>query len=166
MLENVYVAHAIMLLAALGAVAFVIPQSHGHRVKRWRLLMPGGLAAFSALVLIAYPDFADLRQFDMWTFGLCTTLVGAVRGRFIGMQVDQRWNLVRVRHAPDGRWAALLLALFTLVQFVIELTLPEDHPYDPTIEFVMIVFGGYLLGRSIAAWSHSRYIDHTDLHEP
>lgn len=71
-----------------------------------------------------------------------------------------------IRQARDGRWAANFLLLITIAETVAELSNPpDDLTYQSTMEFCIILPAGYLLGRAIAAWIHTRDLEDVDLHE-
>ena len=166
MIGNFYLTHVVILLCAVGAAIGIVPESRGQTVSRWRLLLPGGLAAIAALVLILYPDILQLFRPELWTLGVVALLVGAARGRFIEKEMDQAWNLVRLTRARDGRWAAICLVVLAILEIVAELaTPPEDHTYLPTVEFGTIIAAGYLLGRSFVAWAHAGTLDQSDLYQ-
>ena len=165
MIENFYLTHAVILLCAVGAVIGLVPESRGQTINRWRLLLPGVLAAIGAFVLILYPDFLQLFRPELWTLGAVAMLVGAARGRFIEKEMDQAWNLVRMTRARDGRWAAICLVVLAILEIAAELaTPPDDHTYMPTAEFGTIIAAGYLLGRSVVAWAHAGTLDQSDLY--
>ncbi len=165
MVSKLFIIHGIMLLGAVAAAMSAAREIWRRPMNRWRLLAPGLLATLATTILLGYPDILDLLQPAVWTLGLLAALVGASRGHWMGLDSDHGWRLVRLSRGYDGFVVALALALFATIQFTLELKGNDDSPYEPTLEFVMIVASGYLLGRSVIAWFRAGSIHHVDLHE-
>ncbi len=166
MVGSLFIAHTVMLAGAVGAAAGAVPESRRRPVKRWWLLVPGPLAALSTAILIAYPEIIDLLQPEVWMLGMLAALAGAARGHWMGLDSDHGWGLVRLRRGYDGLAVALAVALFAAIQYALELRGTDDSRYEPTLEFIMILASGFLLGRSVVAWVRAGAIDHVDLHQP
>ncbi len=166
MVSKLFIIHGAMLLGAVAAAASAAREVRRRPIKRWRLLAPGLLATFSTTILLAYPDILDLLRTQVWLLGLLAALVGAARGHWMGLDSDHGWRLVRLSRGYDGFVVSLAVALFATIQFILEQKGDDDGPYEPTLEFVMIVASGYLLGRSVVAWFRAGSIHHVDLHEP
>lgn len=166
MVSKLFIIHGVMLLGAIAAAASAVGEIRRRPMKRWRLLAPGLLATFATTVLLAYPDILDLMRAQVWLLGLLAALVGAARGQWMGLDSDHGWQLVRLGRGFDGFVVSLAVALFATIQFILEQTGADDGPYEPTLDFIMIVASGYLLGRSVIAWFRAGSIHHVDLHEP
>jgi hypothetical protein len=166
MIANFYLTHALILLAAIGASLAAVPEALGRPVRRWLLLVPGILGAFAALVLVAYPELSQLWRPQVWFLGIGAGLGGALRGRLLDMESNQELNLVRVRRAPEELMGGLLMVVFSLIEIGIELKAGDNVRFEPTMELAMAVVGGFLLGRGIMSFVHSRDIEHMDLEGP
>jgi hypothetical protein len=53
--------------------------------------------------------------------------------------------------------------LFAGVEFVAEIRTASESRFEPTIEGLMTLSAGYLLGRAVAAWFRARAVPHFDL---
>jgi hypothetical protein len=60
----------------------------------------------------------------------------------------------------------LLMVVFSLIEIGIELKAGDNVRFEPTMELAMAVVGGFLLGRGIMSFVHSRDIEHLDLEGP
>lgn len=81
----------------------------------------------------------------------------------IGMTSDHVFRLVRLDKAADGLVVAAFQALCAIVLTAGEFRTGRPERLEPTIELVLILTAGYLLGRSVAAWFRARAIAHFDL---
>ncbi len=160
-----YVADAAMLALAIAAALMAYRECGRRIVPRWHLLLPGVLASLATASLIAYPELRDLLQLERWTVGTAVLLVGAVRGAFMGMSSDRAFGLVRLRSALDGAAVASAQVVLAAFQTTIEIKTGAESRFEPTVEALMILTAGYLLGRSIAAWVRAGNIPHFDLAE-
>lgn len=154
----------ILLIAVAGAL-FARCERKQQKVPRWFLLVPGLASTIGTLILLSYPDIRDLADPQMWTIGLVGVAVGAVRGWMMHMDSDHAFAQVRLRQGADAGWVAWLLVLFAAVQGAIETGLRAENPYEATAELLMLIAGGYLLGRSVVAWLRARTGPHVDLQE-
>ena len=64
---HIALADLLMLVFAIAAAASISNEPRQRIVPRWRLLLPGVLAALSDAILIAYPQYRDLFQLELWT---------------------------------------------------------------------------------------------------
>lgn len=161
--SNLYLTHGVMLLSALAAVFTTIPECTGRIVHWWRPAVPALLAALSALALIAYPTWGELKNPALWMFAIVAAVVGLARGYLLQIDVDQIWSLVRPQRSYDG----LLVAVLLMVLAVIEILLAAIGPADqPTMELGMTVAASFLVGRAAAVLFRVRSEPHADLRDP
>jgi hypothetical protein len=161
----IYGLDLLIALLAIGAAAMANLQRTREPFPRWHLLLPGLLAFAGALILFSDPDIRDLAVPLVWLVGTGGTLAGAARGALIRLDCDQTHRLVRVNRGGDAAWAAWAMVLFATIQGSIETGLNASTAYEQAAEFLMLLAGGYLLGRSIVTWLRARAATHRDLHE-
>jgi len=157
-----YLIHIVMVLAAAGAAAASVSEGLGRPLRRWQLLVPGALAMLAAIMLWSYPSFEDLRDPELWTFAIGAGVVGFLRGHFMEMDADHIWNRVRVCRGREGTAAAFALAILAGLELA-GLSGLIGVRYHPTLELGVALCGGYLFGRSCAAWRRFPDIPHADL---
>ncbi len=162
---SLYIFDSAMTVAAVATVISAAGECRRHPIQRWRLLMPGVFAILSTILLFAFPMIEDLLQVEFWMVMVVSVLVGVARGSLIGMASDHYWKLVRLDRGIDSLVAAVVVLVVAVVQFAIEASTGAENRSESTFEFVMAVFAGYLLGRSVAAWFRARALHHHDLHE-
>jgi hypothetical protein len=155
----------LILLLALGGALVANGERHEHLVPRARLILPGVLAILGAVILLAYPNIRDLADLQAWSVGLTGVAVGALRGGMMSLQVDQAFGLARLHRAGDGIMVGGLMAVCAAVQGGIETGLHSENPYETTAELLMLLTGGFMLGRSIILWLRARTGPHVDLKE-
>jgi hypothetical protein len=160
-----YLSDIFMLLFAIAAAATALPQSREQAVPRWQLLLPGALATLATIALVIYPHPRDVLELEMWLIGSPGLLVGAARGAFMGMEGDHASRLARLHSGKDGLWAAVALALFALIHFVVEISSLAVNPYMASVVLLMTLSGSYLMGRSLAGWIRAGRGEDVDLHE-
>ncbi|MDI1286308.1 MAG: hypothetical protein PSV46_18120 [Reyranella sp.] len=171
MLINLLVAHGVIILAALGAMFVAVPEGRQQVIRTWRLLVPPGLAAVAAFVEVIYPSLRELDQPAMWQFAVIAGVVGLVRGQFMAMEVDQIWNVLRLRSLPDALWATIALVLLALVgaveAYLVGTTRdPESPGIRILIEIGMTAAAAFLIGRAGTAWFRIPHVPHHELVEP
>jgi hypothetical protein len=157
-----YLIHIVMALATAGAAAASVREGLAMPVRRWQLLVPGALASLAAIMLWSYPSFEDLRDPELWMFAIAAGVIGFCRGHFMAIDVDHLRNWVRVRRGREGTAAALAMAMLAVLELA-GLAGLIGLRYHPTLELGMALFGGYLAGRSCAAWRRIPDIPHADL---
>ena len=155
-----------MLSCAIASTVAVFFEARRLVVPRWRLLLPGVLAALSDTILIAFPQYRDLFQLELWTVNSAALLAGAARGAFLPMFSDHNLGVVRVRRMFDGLAVSLLLVGFAISQTWIEVKSGKENRQEEVMEFFMTLAAGYLFGRSITAWIRAGRIQHDDLDRP
>jgi len=155
-----------MLACAIGAAVAIFFEARRLVVPRWRLLLPGVLAALSDAILIAFPAYRDLFQLELWTVNSAALLAGVARGALMGMFSDHNLGQVRLRRTYDGIVVAVLLVGFAIAQTWIEVRSGTENHQEALMEFLMTLAAGYLFGRSIAAWHRAGRIQHDDLDRP
>jgi hypothetical protein len=74
LVSNVYLTHGLMLLSAFAAAYNAVPESTGRIVPEWRPAVTALLAAMSALALIAYPTWGELKNPGLWMFAILAAL--------------------------------------------------------------------------------------------
>jgi hypothetical protein len=155
----------LILLLAVGGALVANGERRGRLVPRDRLILPGVLAILAAVILLAYPDIRDLADLQAWSVGLMGVAFGTLRGRVMSLQVDQAFGLARLERADDGMVTGALMSLFAAVQGGIETGLRGENPYEATSELLMLLTGGFMLGRSLILWLRARNAPHVDLKE-
>lgn len=171
MLINLYAAQIVIVLAAMGAMLSAVPEGRRRVIPPWRLLVPPGLAALAAFVQVIYPSLKELQQPEMWELAVIAGIAGLVRGQFMPLDVDQVWNVIRLRRAPEGLWATIALVLLALIgaaeAFLVGATRdPENPGIRILIEIGMTAAAGFLIGRAGTAWFRIPHVPHQELVEP
>ena len=160
---NLYLTHGVMLLSALAAAIVIVPESIGRIVRWWWPAMVALLAALSALALIAYPTWGDLKNPGLWMFAILAAVVGVARGYLLRVDVDQIWGLVRLQRSYDTFLAAVLLVALAAIEIMLANIGPADQP---TMELGMTIAASYLVGLTAAVLFRARSEPHADLHDP
>ena len=160
-----FIEDGVMLLAAVGTTASAWRQGRGAVVPRWRLLLPGVLAFFSTLTLIGYPQFRALLDLEVWSVAIAGIVAGCLRGALLGMDSDHVYQLVRFTGPADVRWVAAAFLLIAVLQAAVELHTLAENPWEPTVELLMLLLGGYLLGRSLIGWIRAGRLQHVVLRD-
>lgn len=162
LVSNVYLTHGLMLLCAVAAVYAALPESTGRIVPEWRPVVTALLAALSALSLIAYPTWGELKNPGLWMFAILAALAGMARGYWLPIYVDHSWRLIRLRKASDCLIAAAGLIGLSLVEIALAAIGPADQP---TMELGLTVVASFLVGRSATVLLRSRQEPQSDLHD-
>jgi hypothetical protein len=162
LVTNVYLTHGLMLVCAVAAACNALPESTGRIVPEWRPAVTALLAALSALALIAYPTWGELKNPGLWMFAILAALAGAARGYWLRIYVDHGWRLIRLHKALDGLVAAIGLVGLALVEIALAAIGPVDQP---TMELGLTVVASFLVGRSAAVRLRSRQEPQSDLHD-
>lgn len=155
----------LIVLLAIGATVTANLERKPQPFPRRQLLLPGLLAFAGTLVLLSYPEIRDLADPQVWLVGMAGIVVGGLRGWALTIESDRAHRLVRIHRGRDAAWVAWIMTLFATVQGAIETGLRTENPYEATAEFLMLLAGGYLLGRSVVAWLRARSATHHDLLE-
>jgi len=155
----------LIVLLAIGAAAAANLERRPEPFPRRHLLLPGLLGFAGTLILLAYPDIRDLANPEVWLIAATGVFAGALRGWAMRIDSDLAHRQVRVHRGSDAAWAGWLMVLFATIQGAIETGLRAENPYETTAEFLMLLAGGYLLGRSLVGWLRARAADHHDLLE-
>ena len=159
----IYGLDLLILLLALGGALVANGERHGHLVPRHRLILPGVLAILGTVTLLAFPDIRDLTDLQAWSVGLAGVAIGLLRGGTMSLQVDRASGLARLQGAGDGIVVGGLMAVCAAIQGGIETGLHSENPYETTAELLMLLTGGFMLGRSIILWLRARTGPHVDL---
>jgi len=162
LVSNVYLTHGLMLLCAFAAAYNAVPESTGRIVPEWRPAVTALLAAMSALALIAYPTWGELKNPGLWMFAILAALAGSARGYWLRIYVDHSWRLMRLQKAHDGLVAAAGLTGLALVEIALAAIGPADQP---TMELGLAMVASFLVGRSAAVLLRSRQEPQSDLHD-
>jgi len=162
LVSNVYLTHGLMLLCALAAAYSALPESTRRIVPEWQPAVTALLAALSALALIAYPTWGELKNPGLWMFAIVAAVAGAARGYVLRFDIDHSWRLIRLQKAYDGLIAAAGLIGLALVEIALATIGPAGQP---TMELGLTVFASFLVGRSAAVLLRSRQEPQSDLHD-
>jgi len=154
----------IVLLAILATVT-ANPERHNHPFPRHQLLVPGLLAFAGVLVLLVDPDIRDLGRDASWLVTAIGAVIGVARAWALRIDSDRTRRLVRVLSGHDATWAGGIMIVFATIQGSLETGLKSGNPYESSAEFLMLLAGGYLLGRSLLAWGRACAGAHQDLSE-
>jgi|GEM_PF-563031 len=166
---SLYLAQIMIVAAALAAVAATVPEGTGRLFRRWQLLLPAGLAALVCVAEIVHPSLEKLDRPEVWLVAVAAGVVGFARGHFLRLEVDQVWNVIRLRRAREGLWLAVVLALLAVAEAVeVALAAPDaaDLAFRPLVEFGMALVAGFMVGRAGAAWLRIPDVPHSELVEP
>ena len=163
LVSNVHLTHGLMLVCAVAAAYSTLPESTDRIVPAWRPAVTALLAALSALSLIAYPTWGELKNPGLWMFAIVAAVAGAARGYRLRFDIDHNWRLIRLQKAYDG----LLIAAAALIGLaLVEIALAAIGPADqPTMELGLTVVASFLVGRSAALLLRSRQEPQSDLHD-
>ena len=162
LVANVYLTHALMLLCALATAWAALPESSGRAVPQWRPAVTALLAAVSALSLIAYPTWGELKNPGLWMVAIIAALAGAARGYWLRIYVDHGWRLIRLRKARDCFVVAVAMVGLALIEIALAAIGPASQP---TMELGLTVTASFLVGRSAAVLLRARHEPQTDLHD-
>jgi hypothetical protein len=169
---SLYLAQIMIVAAALAAAVSAAPEGLGQLIRRWQLLLPAGLAALVCVAEIVHPSLEKLDQPEVWLVAVAAGVVGFARGHFMRLEVDQVWNVIRLR-AREGLWLAVVLALLAIaeaVEVALAATLATadatDLAFRPLVEFGMALVAGFMVGRAGAAWLRVPDVPHSELIDP
>jgi ABC-type Na+ efflux pump permease subunit len=85
-ISNLYLTHSVMMLCALAATFMAVPESTGGIVAWWRIPTTALLAVISALALVSYPTWGELKNPGLWMFAIVAAVTGVARAYW--MQID------------------------------------------------------------------------------
>jgi len=159
LVSNVYLTHGLMLVCAIAAAYSALPESARRIVPEWRPAVTALLAALSALALIAYPTWGELKNPGLWMFAI--VVADAARVYWPRFDIDHSWRLIRLQKAYDGFIAAAGLIGLALLEITLAAIGPADQP---TMELGLTVVASFLVGRSAAVLLRSRQEPQSDLH--
>jgi len=162
LVSNVYLTHGLMLLCAIAAACNALPESTGRIVPEWRPAMTALLAALSALALVAYPTWGELKNPGLWMFAILAAVAGFARGYWLRIDVDHSWRLIRLQKAFDCLIATVALTGLALVEIALAAIGPADQP---TMELGLTVIASFLVGRLAAVQLRARQEPQSDLHD-
>lgn len=169
MSASLYLAQVVIVAAAVASALSAVPESRRRPIRRWRLLLPAGLAAFTFVAEMIHPSLEELDQPEVWLVAVAAGVAGFARGHFMALKVDQIWNVIRLPRARDGLWPAVVLALLAIAEAV-EVALAaadaDDLAFRPLVEFGMALVAGFMVGRAAAAWFRIPHVPHSELVEP
>ena len=156
--------NVLTVLVAVGCLWTMLPQSRGGVLKLWRLAMPACLAVVQALVLLAGVFDATLGHDAEWIAALIVGgIIGRTRGWALAVQVDQKWNLVRLQRTVDGVIAALALVALAAIDFISAAL--EDPVVAPAyVAAGAAFFAGFIGSRALAMATRATREPHVELH--
>jgi len=151
-----------MLLCAVAAVGLSIPEARGRVMAAWRVPVAAFLAVLSAVILIAYPTWGELKNPALWAFAIVATVVGIARGYWMQLDVDHGHGLIRLTKGRDGIVMAIALLVLVCLEVVVAAIRPADQP---TMELGLSILAFFLAGRAAAVAWRARHEPQTDLHD-
>jgi predicted permease len=157
-----YLVDLVMVLTS-AAAAFFAWREHRRPVRRWHLLLPGLLATLSSMTVVAYPVLRDLLEVERLALLLFALVAGVLRGSLMGMASDHARGVAAIRSPLDSFVVAMVQVLSATLEFSLDIKHNLASRLDSTVELVLIVAGGYLLGRSLTAWVRAGTLTHIDL---
>lgn len=159
-----YLSDGLMLIFAVTALVGARRQDRRRIVPRWQLLWPGGAAFLSCISLMLFPNpWHDLFSPEIQLVALLGTIAGVARGQFMPLGTDHNFAEVRIERGRDATWAAALLTVVAVGHTTIEMLILAVARIMPTTILLMTLLGGYLLGRSVAAFRRAYFDPHEDL---
>lgn len=162
LISNLYLTHGLMLLCAVAAVILSTSEARGRVMAAWRVPVAAALATMSAIILIAYPTWGELKNPALWAFAIVAAVVGIARGFWMQLDVDHGSNLIRLTRAQDGLVATIMVLLLVCLEVVAAVLAPADQP---TMELGLSVVAFLLAGRAAAVVWRMRNEPQTDLHD-
>jgi len=162
------ISQLLIVAVALAAVATIVPEARRRLIPRWRLL-PAGLAALVCVAEIVHSSLEKLDQPGIWLLAVAAGVVGVARGHCMRLEVDQVWNLIRLRRAREGLWLTVVLAVLAIAEAMeVALAAPDatDLAFRPLVEIGMALVAGFMVGRAGAAWLRIPDVPHSELVGP
>jgi len=139
-----------MLVCAIAAAYSALPESARRIVPEWRPAVTALLAALSALALITYPTWGELKNPGLWMFAIVAAVAGAAPGYWLRFDIDHSWSLIRLQKAYDGFIAAAGLISLALLEITLAAIGPADQP-TMELGLTVVAFSGGPLGCRAAA---------------
>lgn len=93
-------------------------------------------------------------------------MVGALRGRSVGVQTDQVWGVVKPRPAFDAAAVAVGVLAAALADAIAGFLPQGTLPRQAHIAAVSALFAGYLAGRAWTMATRAARSPHVDLEHP
>lgn len=139
-------------------------QARSEVVPVWRLVVPAVFAGVVALVLLAGVFEATLMHDAEWMAALIVGCVaGWMRGKALPVEVDRVWRLVRLPRALDGRLAAGLVVVMSIVDFAsAALGAPVVDPIH--VAAAVACCAGFIGCRAMTIAARSDHGTHVELH--
>ncbi len=147
--------------ACLGTMS---AQVRAEVVPVWRLAVPAVFAAVVALVLLAGVFQATPMHDGEWMVALIAGgIAGRLRGKALPVEVDRVWGLVRLPRVLDGRLAAGLIVVMSIIDFCsAAMGAPVVDPVH--VASITAACAGYIGYRAIIVAMRSGYGTHVELH--
>jgi hypothetical protein len=158
--------NVLTVVAATGCVWSVVREARGKPQKLWRLAVPPVLATLVALVLLAGAVTSFAHDATWAATALIGAVVGALRGRSVGVQTDQVWGVVKPRPAFDAAAVAVGVLAAALADAVAGFLPQGTLPRQAHIAAVSSLFAGYLAGRAWTMATRAARSPHVDLEHP
>lgn len=154
-----------VMIVVLAAICLYLSaaQSYGLTIRAWRLALPPCFAAAVAFGLLESVFESSLLHDAEWLVAAAAGLVvGRLRGWSIGLEVDQRHGLVRLRRSPDAPLVAIGLLLLGLADGL-GAALQEPLIDPPYLAAGAALCAGYLGGRALAIAVRATRLPHVEL---
>lgn len=162
LVSNLYLTHGLMLLCAVAALGLSIPEARGRVMAAWRVPVAAALAVFTAVILIAYPAWGELKNPALWAIAIVATVIGIARGHLMQLDVDHGHGLIRLTKARDGMVMAIMLLILVCLEIAAALMRPADQP---TMELGLSILASFLAGRAGAVVWRARNVPQANLHD-
>lgn len=154
------------VVAASACLWSVVPEAQGKPQKLWRLAVPPFLATLVALVLLAGAVTTFAHDATWVGTAVVGAIVGAIRGRSLGVQTDQMWGVVRPQPAVDGALVAVGVLAAALLDAVSGFLPQGTLPRQAHIAAASALFAGYLSARAWTLGMRAARSPHVDLEHP
>lgn len=153
----------LVVVLAIMACVVAFPEQRGRLLSHWRLLPLPLLLAAMAAVSFYVPPSNDLGDPAVWMAALVAGVAGVGRGAWIGLEVDHRRRLLRLRRAPEAFWIALAATLLIVAGILGEPVGRLDSSFVQTVELGLTVLTSFVIGRNATVLVRSRDIPQHDL---
>jgi uncharacterized membrane protein len=138
------------IVMAAACVNSTVPDVHGKARKLWRIGLPPLLGIGVSLLILAGAVVSFEHDATWMATAVCGLLAGWLRGRYLAVETDQVWGVVRTPPVYDTAIAAALIFVIATADGLSGLLKPGTLPRHAHMAAASALFAGYMAGR---AWS-------------